>query len=119
VKVDGEQRKAWFDVTDAEGNKSQICKDFDMLHVCPVQQPPAFVADSGLADQGGWLSVDPNSLRQTQYKNIWGLGDVMNTTNAKTMAAVRKQVPVVAKNIISVRAGLAISASYDGYGHVH
>ena len=116
VKVDGEQRRAWFDVTDAEGNKSQICKDFDMLHVCPVQQPPEFVADSGLANQGGWLSVDPHSLRQTQYKNIWGLGDVMNTTNAKTMAAVRKQVPVVAKNIISVRAGLAISASYDGYG---
>ena len=40
----------------------------------------------------------------------------MNTTNAKTMAAVRKQVPVVAKNIISVRAGHAPSASYDGYG---
>ena len=116
VKVDGEQHKAWFDVIDAEGNKSKICKDFDMLHVCPAQQPPAFVADSGLADQGGWLSVDPHSLRQTQYENIWGLGDVMNTTNAKTMAAVRKQVPVVAKNIISVRAGHAPSASYDGYG---
>ena len=116
VKVDGDQRKAWFDVTDAEGNKSQICKDFDMLHVCPVQQAPAFIADSGLADQGGWLAVDPHSLCHTEYANIWGLGDVMNTTNAKTMAAVRKQVPVVAKNIISVQAGQAPSAKYDGYG---
>jgi sulfide:quinone oxidoreductase len=32
------------------------------------------------------------------------------------MAAVRKQVPVVAKNIISVQAGQAPSAKYDGYG---
>ena len=116
VKVDGDQRKAWFEVTDVEGNKSQICKDYDMLHVCPVQQAPAFIAESGLADQGGWLSVDPHSLRHSAYKNIWGLGDVMNTTNAKTMAAVRKQAPVVARNITSVRAGQEPVAKYDGYG---
>ena len=116
IKVDGETKKAWFNLTDAEGNKSEICKDFDMLHVCPVQQPPSFISESGLSDQAGWLSVDPFSLQHTQYENIWGLGDVMNTTNAKTMAAVRKQVPVVAKNIISARAGQAPSAKYDGYG---
>jgi sulfide:quinone oxidoreductase len=116
IKIDGENKKAWFNLTDAEGNKTEICKDFDMLHVCPVQQPPAFISESGLSDQAGWLSVDPSSLQHTHYENIWGLGDVMNTTNAKTMAAVRKQVPVVAKNIISARAGQAPSAKYDGYG---
>lgn len=116
IRVNGEQRKAWFMVTDAEGKQSEVCKDFDMLHVCPVQQAPAFIADSGIGDQAGWLSVDPHSLRHSQYANIWGLGDVMNTSNAKTMAAVRKQVPVVAKNITSVRAGQAPAACYDGYG---
>jgi sulfide:quinone oxidoreductase len=116
VRVDGQNKKAWFDITDSEGNKSQICKDFDMLHVCPVQKAPEFVAESGLGDQAGWLSVDPHSLRHTHYENIWGIGDVMNTTNAKTMAAVRKQVPVVAKNIISARAGQVPTAKYDGYG---
>jgi sulfide:quinone oxidoreductase len=116
IKVDGEKRQAWFVVTDAEGKQSEVCKDFDMLHVCPVQQAPTFIADSGLSDQAGWLSVDPNSLRHSQYANIWGLGDVMNTSNAKTMAAVRKQVPVVAKNITSVRAGQMPAARYDGYG---
>ena len=62
IRVDGEAKKAWFNLTDAEGNKSEICKDFDMLHVCPVQQPPAFISESGLSDQAGWLSVDPFSL---------------------------------------------------------
>ena len=116
VKVDGENQKAWFDVTDAEGNKTQVCKDFDMLHVCPVQQAPAFIGTSGLADKGGWLDVNPQTLQHTEHKNIWGLGDVMNTTNAKTMAAVRKQVPVVAKNIVAVQAGAEASEKYDGYG---
>ena len=39
MKVDNEQRKASFDVSDAENNKSKICKDFDTLHVCTVQYP--------------------------------------------------------------------------------
>lgn len=116
VKVDGPNQKAWFDVTDSDGNKTQICKEFDMLHVCPPQQAPEFIRASGLSDQAGWLDVNPQTLRHNRYNNIWGLGDVMNTTNAKTMAAVRKQVPVVAANICAVQASQEPDAAYDGYG---
>jgi sulfide:quinone oxidoreductase len=41
---------------------------------------------------------------------------VMNAPNAKTMAAVRKQVPVVAENIVSAMSSRALEAGYDGYG---
>jgi len=40
----------------------------------------------------------------------------MNTPNAKTMAAVRKQVPVVAQNLVDSLAGHDIHCAYDGYG---
>jgi len=116
IKVDGANRKAWFDVTDADGNKTQVCKEFDMLHVCPPQQAPEFIHASGLADQAGWLDVNPQTLRHSRYTNIWGLGDAMNTSNAKTMAAVRKQVPVVAANICAVQANREPLTTYDGYG---
>ena len=90
--------------------------EFDMLHVCPPQKAPAFIAESDLSDAAGWLDVDQYTLRHKQFNNIWGLGDVMNTPNAKTMAAVRKQVPVVAQNLVDVMAGMEPGWGYDGYG---
>ena len=45
-----------------------------------------------------------------------GAGDVMNTANAKTMAAARKKAPVVAQNICDAIAGQALSAAYKGSG---
>jgi sulfide:quinone oxidoreductase len=87
-----------------------------MIHVCPPQKSPEFVAKSALADAGGWLDVDQFSLQHKKFANVWGLGDVMNTPNAKTMAAVRKQVPVVAANIINTLKGQELQAGYDGYG---
>ncbi|MFT6047253.1 MAG: sulfide:quinone oxidoreductase, partial [Arenicella sp.] len=39
-----------------------------------------------------------------------------NTANAKTMAAARKQAPVVAQNICDAIDKQQASAAYDGYG---
>ena len=52
--------------------------------------------------------------------SAFGLGDVTNTTNAKTAAAARKQAPVVAHNLLAdlatAKGATARLASYDGYG---
>lgn len=112
IEVDGANKTATFKNSDGEVS----VESFDMLHVCPPQQAPEFVAQSPLADSGGWLDVDQFSLRHKQFANVWGLGDVMNTPNAKTMAAVRKQVPVVAQNIVDACNGGEPSKGYDGYG---
>ena len=112
VEIDGESQVAKF--KDQDGNISS--HEFDMIHVCPPQKAPQFVADSELADKAGWLDVDQYTLQHSQFKNVWGLGDVMNTPNAKTMAAVRKQVPVVAQNICDSIRGEEPSRGYDGYG---
>jgi sulfide:quinone oxidoreductase len=116
VEVDGDNKRAYFKSSDPEKEGELLCEEFDMLHVCPPQKSPDFVASSALADAGGWLDVDQFSLQHKKFANVWGLGDVMNTPNAKTMAAVRKQVPVVASNIVSALAGRELTAGYDGYG---
>ncbi|MDX1490342.1 MAG: TIGR01244 family sulfur transferase [Pseudohongiellaceae bacterium] len=113
VEIDGEQHKAYFKV---DGQEELVCKEFDMIHVCPPQKSPSFIAESELADASGWLDVDQFSLRHKKFDNVWGLGDVMNTPNAKTMAAVRKQVPVVAANIVSTLRQQELKDGYDGYG---
>jgi sulfide:quinone oxidoreductase len=116
VKVDGEKKLAWFDIKDAAGNVTNQVKSFDMLHAVPPQISPDLVRNSPLADTAGWCEVNPNTLQSPRYPNVFGLGDVVSSTNAKTAAAARKQVVVVAENIISLRAGIPLLSTYDGYG---
>ena len=112
IKVEGHSKTAWFQ--DSTGKKTS--SSFEMLHVCPPQVSPEFVRNSELSDDNGWLDVDPYTLRSLHYPNIWGVGDVLNTTNAKTMAAARKQAPIVAHNVVNTLCGVDTLARYDGYG---
>ena len=112
AKVDGDSKTAWF--KDSQGKTSPV--HFDFLHVCPPQIAPDFIRNSELADDAGWLDVDPKTLMSKKFKNIWGVGDVLNTSNAKTMAAARKQAPIVAHNVATVLAGDDKLVCYDGYG---
>ena len=116
VKVDGEAHKAWFKVTAADGSTSLVEREFDFLHMVPPQRAPEFVRQSVLANADGWVEVDHETLRHPRYGNIFSLGDVCAAPNAKTAAAVRKQAPVVAENVIGVLAGRGPHAVYDGYG---
>jgi len=116
VKVDGPARKAWFEVKDVEGNARIEEKSFDLLHVVPPQVSPDFIRQSPLADAAGWCEVNPHSLQHLRYPHIFGLGDVCGTTNAKTAAAVRKQIVVVAENLLALRKQAPLPLKYDGYG---
>ena len=116
IKVDGEAHKAWFKVTGADGQTSTVERDFDFLHMVPPQRAPDFVRHSPLANADGWVEADHETLRHPRYGNIFSLGDVCAAPNAKTAAAVRKQAPVVAENVLSVLAGRGPRAIYDGYG---
>ncbi|TDK55679.1 NAD(P)/FAD-dependent oxidoreductase [Pseudomonas moraviensis] len=116
VKVDGPAKTAWFDVKDPAGDVSRVAKTFDLLHVVPPQVAPDFIAQSPLADAGGWCEVDPHSLQHPRYPEVFALGDICGTSNAKTAAAVRKQVVVVAQNLLAARKQQPLPLKYDGYG---
>jgi sulfide:quinone oxidoreductase len=116
VAVDGDARTAVFEAKDADGNVSRREEHFDMLHVCPPQTALDFVRNSPLADAGGWTEVDGETLQHVRYGNVFGLGDGASTPNAKTAAAVRKQAPVVANNVLRALDGKAPNAVYNGYG---
>ena len=49
-------------------------------------------------------------------KNIFGIGDATSTPNSKTGAAVRKQAPVLVKNLLALMNGQPLPAQYNGYG---
>ncbi|PCM44122.1 FAD/NAD(P)-binding oxidoreductase [Marinobacter sp. ANT_B65] len=116
VSVNGPSRKATFRRTDTDGNTEDREIGFDMLHAVPPQRAPEFIRQSQLANEGGWLDLEDDTLRHKRHTNIFGLGDVSGTGNAKTAAAVRKQAPVVAENVIAHLRNQPLTAAYLGYG---
>lgn len=116
VEVDGPNKKAWFMQKDADGNETRIEREFDFMHVCPPQCAPDFIKQSPLANDAGWLAVDDSSLQSPKYPNVFGVGDVISAPNAKTAAAVRKQVPIVCDNLLATLDGKSMPWAYDGYG---
>jgi sulfide:quinone oxidoreductase len=116
VEVDGPAKKAWFNVKDADGNLTRVEQSFELLHVVPPQSSPDFIKQSPLANPDGWLEVNQTTLQHARYPNIFGVGDVLSSPNAKTVAAARQQVVIVARNVLAQRANIALPAVYDGYG---
>ncbi len=116
VAVDGDGKTAWFEDKDADGNLQRVEKRFDFLHVVPPQSAPDFVRESVLANAEGWVDVDQTTLQHLRYPEIFSLGDACSSPNAKTAAAARKQVVVVAENLLAARSGEPLPTRYDGYG---
>ena len=116
IKIDGASQKAWFSVKKEGEDPKTIERPFDMIHVCPPQRAPDFVAKSPLANDAGWVDVNPETLQHSKFSNVFALGDVTSTSNAKTVAAARKQAPIVAQNVISCLENKDVKPLYDGYG---
>lgn len=116
VAIDGPAKKAWFEQKDAEGKVGRVEKSFDMIHVVPPQTAPDFVRESPLANAEGWVDVNQVTLQHARYPDVFSLGDACSSPNAKTAAAARKQIVVVAENLIALRSGLPLPTRYDGYG---
>lgn len=116
IAVDGEKKTATFQRMAGESEGETFTREFNMIHVTPPQSAPDVVKQSPLAAASGWLEVDKHSMQHVRYENVFGLGDVSGTTNAKTAAAVRMQTPVVVENLLARLDGKSLAGAYDGYG---
>lgn len=127
IEVKGSEKKAVFQKLKevSTDGKIEIVEDgkvelsFDFLHVVPPMKAHNFITESGLAfmdgAQKGWLKVNASSLQHLDYPFIFGVGDVTGVPNSKTGAAIRKQAPVVAENLLSAMQSQPLAAVYDGY----
>ncbi len=115
VEVDGPNKRAKFVGIGEENKGQESWVDFEMIHVTPPQSAPDFVRQSQLANAAGWVDVDKYSLQHNKYKNIFSLGDASSLPTSRTGAAVRKQAPVLVKNLMSLIVGEPLQAKYNGY----
>lgn len=115
VEVDGPNRRAKFVGIGKENEGQESWVEFDMLHVTPPQSAPDVVRNSALANEAGWVNVDQYTLQHKVFPNVFSLGDVAALPTAKTGAAVRKQAPVLVKNLLAYKNGQALDGKYTGY----
>ena len=115
VAVDAKAKTALFEIVGGDSQGQRISVPYDMLHVSPPQSPPDDISSSPLSNAAGWVEVNQNSMQHVRHANVFALGDVTATPNSKTAAAVRKQAPVVVRNILKLMNGQAIDGGYDGY----
>jgi sulfide:quinone oxidoreductase len=100
-----------------EGDSAYVIP-FDLLHLAPPQSAPDFIKNSPLSNgtPGGWIDVDINTLQHNKYSNVFAVGDAAALPTAKTGAAIRKQAPVVAGNVVAMLNSNKITdAQYEGY----
>ncbi len=112
VELRADVKEAVFENVETGERKVQ---PYDMIHVTPPMGPPAFIASSPLADVNGWVDVDNDTLQHLRYPNVFGLGDSSNLPTSKTGAAIRKQAPVLVRNLKSLKGGKPLTAKYNGY----
>ena len=92
VAVSADTKEAIFRDTET-GEESSI--SYDMIHVTPPMGPPAFISESSLADEKGWVDVDQYTLQHVRFPNVFALGD--------------------SSNLKSLIAGKPLTARYNGY----
>jgi NADPH-dependent 2,4-dienoyl-CoA reductase/sulfur reductase-like enzyme len=109
ISIDGQT------ATFVRPDKQQVTKHFDFLHVSPKNKPHAFIKDSGIANEAGYVDVDDNTTRHKKFANVWSLGDASSLPTSKTVAAITAQAPVLVSNLLRSYEGKEMIAGYDGY----
>lgn len=93
----------------------EVIEKYELIHVTPPMSAPDFIKQSLLANEAGWVDVNKETLQHNKYKNVFSLGDSSSLPTSKTGAAIRKQAPVLAENLLHAMKGESLSAVYDGY----
>ncbi|KAJ0423334.1 hypothetical protein BJY00DRAFT_279012 [Aspergillus carlsbadensis] len=107
-----EGKKATFARPNGAAN---VTRDFDLLHVVPKMGPHAFVKNSALANEAGYVDVDDGTTRHKKFSNVWSAGDASSLPTSKTAAAVTAETPVLVQNLLRTVDGKEPDAIYDGY----
>jgi len=112
VEVRGREKQA---VVQHVETGEQTVIPYELLHVTPPQSAPDFIRSSPLANEAGWVDVDKATLQHVRYPNVFSLGDASSLPTSKTGAAIRKQAPVLVRNLRRALEGESPDAAYDGY----
>lgn len=88
---------------------------YDLLVLVPPHRGQKVIEDSALGDERGWVPVDKNTLKHTQFDHIWAVGDTTNIPISKSGSVAHYEASVAAEAIVAaVRGEAPPKHTYDG-----
>ena len=88
---------------------------YDELIIIPPHEGQDIIKESGLGDREGWVLTDRYSMKHTNYKNIYSIGDGTNLPISKSGAAAHFSAPALIKNILLEMKGKEPTKKYGGF----
>jgi sulfide:quinone oxidoreductase len=109
-------------VKSVDGGERSIALDDGRVLPCdlflgiPKHRSPDVVIAAGLADEKGWVTVNPQTL-ETPFPGVYAIGDLANTAGApKAGVFAEGTARTVAENLISASRGEEPTSRYPGAG---
>jgi sulfide:quinone oxidoreductase len=96
-------------------NAKEAVLTYDLIHVTPPMSAPDFLKGSALANEAGWVDVDPKTLQHRRFPNVFALGDASSLPTSKTAAAIHAQAPILVESLVAALDGKSPAGRYDGY----
>lgn len=89
-------------VTSLEGEELS----YDLLVLIPPHRGTVPVTVDGIADRGGWIRTDRETLEVKGYEGVFALGDATDLPVSKSGSAAHYQALVVSRRILSASNGV-------------
>jgi sulfide:quinone oxidoreductase len=98
-------------VTSLEGETVE----YDLLVLVPPHRGQKVIEDSALGDARGWVPVDKNTLKHSNFEHIWAVGDTTNIPISKSGSVAHYEASVAADAIVAeVKGEAPPKHTYDG-----
>jgi sulfide:quinone oxidoreductase len=92
---------------------------YDFIHIVPPMQAPQVFRDSPLAIRNGgyqgYMNVDKKTLQHKQYKNVFGVGDILGIPLGKTGGSAQEQAVIIQDNLAAAIEDKPLPMEYNGY----
>lgn len=90
---------------------------FDLLVTVPPNRGVEVVAESGLADDAGFVEVDKHTLQSVHDPHVWSAGDATNAPTSKAGSVAHFEMDALVPNIVDSILGLPLTHSFDGHAN--
>jgi sulfide:quinone oxidoreductase len=106
---------------DAEGHKMRSYDGrevaYDLLVSIPTHKGAAFIEESGLGNELGFVPTDPHTLLTKKDDHIFALGDATDLPSSKAGSVAHFQSEVLEDNILRAIRGKNLRPEFDGHSN--
>jgi sulfide:quinone oxidoreductase len=88
---------------------------YDLLVTVPVHKGAAFVEDSGLGNELGFVPTHPNTLAARKVEDVFVIGDATDVATSKAGSVAHFQSEVLEENLLRCIDGRSLDDGFDGH----